>query len=157
MSDNADLEGGCSCGAAGYRLLEKPMFTHCCHCRECQSRTGSAFVINMIIETDQIELLGGEPQAVRVPTTSGAPHDIYRCAQCETALWSDYGARPWLRFVRAGTLSRPEIVSPDIHIYTRTKLPWLQLPPTALAVPEYYDMEALWPAASWARRIRASA
>ena len=33
------------------------MFVHCCHCRDCQRQTGSAFVINALIETDRIALL----------------------------------------------------------------------------------------------------
>ncbi len=156
MAEDQNLEGGCFCGAVRYRLLQRPMFTHCCHCRECQKRTGSAFVINMIIETQSIEQLGCEPVAVRVPTNSGRPHDIFRCQSCETAVWSDYGARPWLRFVRAGTLDEASVITPDVHIFTETKLPWVQLTPDVMAFPEYYDMEAVWPAESWTRRVRAS-
>ena len=156
-SQDADLVGGCFCGAVRYRLTDAPMFTHCCHCRECQSRTGSAFVINAIIETSRIEVLQGSPAPMRVPSTSGRPHDIYRCEACQTALWSDYGGRPWLRFVRVGTLDEPAAVPPDIHIFARSKLPWVGLPEGARVVEEYYDMPAVWPAASWARREAAGA
>jgi hypothetical protein len=44
------LEGGCACGAIRYRLTARPMFVHCGHCRDCQRQTGSAFVINALIE-----------------------------------------------------------------------------------------------------------
>src|SRR6266516_1935010 len=71
------LEGGCACGAVRYRLLSAPMFVHCCHCRDCQRQTGSAFVINALIETDRIALLSGSPEAAAVPTDSGRPHHIY--------------------------------------------------------------------------------
>ena len=146
------LEGGCACGAVRYRLTDAPMFVHCCHCRDCQRQTGSAFVLNAIIETDRIALLSGDPEPAPVPTGSGRPHDVYRCPACRTALWSDYGRRPALRFVRTGTLDRPEAVPPDVHIFTRSKLPWIALPPEAPAFAVYYDMQALWPAASLARR-----
>jgi hypothetical protein len=146
------LEGGCACGAVRYRLTAAPMFVHCCHCRDCQRQTGSAFVLNALIETDRIAMLAGAPVPVRVPTDSGAPHDIYRCPACQTALWSDYGGRPALRFVRVGTLDEPAAVTPDVHIYTRSKLPWIALPTGAPAFEEYYDMQAVWPAASLARR-----
>ncbi|SJZ67457.1 GFA family protein [Consotaella salsifontis] len=145
------LLGGCFCGKVRYRLTDRPLFTHCCHCRECQSLTGSAFVINALIEADRIEMLCGAPVAVRVPSTSGAPHDVYRCPDCQTAVWSDYGARGWLRFVRVGTLDEPSAITPDIHIYTRSKLPWVRLPEGAMAVEEYYDPRSLWPAESVAR------
>ena len=116
------FEGGCACGTVRYRLLSKPMFVHCCHCRDCQRQTGSAFVINALIETDRIALLSGAPQPAPVPTDSGRPHDIWRCPNCQTALWSDYGRRPALRFVRVGTLDEAASLSPDVHIFTRSKL-----------------------------------
>ena len=74
-----DLEGGCACGAVRYRLASRPMFVHCCHCRDCQRQTGSAFVINALIETDRVSLLCGNPEPVAVPTPSGRPQEIYRC------------------------------------------------------------------------------
>jgi hypothetical protein len=146
------LDGGCDCRAVRYRLTSAPMFVHCCHCRDCQRQTGSAFVINALIETDRIALLAGSPEPLRVPTDSGRPHDIYRCPACRIALWSDYGGRPALRFVRIGTLDDPAALEPDVHIYTRSKLPWVRLPADVPAVEEYYDIKALWPAASLARR-----
>jgi hypothetical protein len=135
-----------------YRLGSAPMFVHCCHCLDCQRQTGSAFVINALIETDRITLLSGDPAPVAVPTDSGRPHEIYRCPACRIALWSDYGRRPALRFVRVGTLDDPAALPPDVHIYTRSKLPWVRLPEGVPAFDAYYDMRALWPAASLERR-----
>ena len=149
---NDSLGGGCACGAVRYRLLSAPMFVHCCHCLDCQRQTGSAFVLNALIETDRIALLRGEPRPVAMPTDSGRPHDVHRCPACGTALWSDYGARPALRFVRVGTLDDPRALPPDVHIYTRSKLPWIALPETTPAFEAYYDMRALWPAESLERR-----
>jgi hypothetical protein len=146
------LEGGCACAAVRYRLESAPMFVHCCHCRDCQRQTGSAFVINALIETDRISLLSGDPAPVAVPTDSGRPHRIYRCPVCRIALWSDYGGRPSLRFVRVGTLGDPAALPPDVHIFTRSKLPWIELPNAVPAFEVYYDMLALWPAASLERR-----
>jgi hypothetical protein len=107
---------------------------------------------NALIETDRIRLLSGESAPVGVPTDSGRPHEIYRCPACQTALWSDYGGRPALRFVRVGTLDDPAALAPDVHIFTRSKLPWVRLPEGVPAFEAYYDMKALWPAASLERR-----
>jgi hypothetical protein len=54
-----DLKGGCACGAVRYQFASAPMFVHCCHCRDCQRQTGSAFVLNALIEADQVILLSG--------------------------------------------------------------------------------------------------
>ena len=146
-------EGGCSCGAVRYRLTSEPLFVHCCHCLNCQRQTGSAFVINVLIEADRVERLAGEPDAVEVPRDDGSAQRIHRCPECRVAVYSEYG-RPELLFVRAGTLDVPSSVEPDVHIYTRSKLPWVTLPESTPAFEEYYDSKALWPAASL-DRVRA--
>jgi hypothetical protein len=146
------FDGGCSCGGVRYQLLQKPMFVNCCHCTLCQRQTGSAFVINGLIETRELRLLKGEPLAISMPTESGRPHDIYRCPSCQIAVWSDYGRRPALRFVRLATLDAPHTFAPDAHLFTRSKVPWLTLPEGARAFPEFYELETEWSAESLARR-----
>jgi hypothetical protein len=153
----SDLTGSCSCGAIRFRLASAPMFVHCCHCKDCQRQTGSAFVLNALIEADRVEMLGGEPEPVSVPTDSGLPHDIFRCPQCRIAVWSTYSGRPQIRFVRVGTLEAPAALPPDVHIYTRSKLPWVALPDGVPRFEAYYSAKALWPAASLARRAAALA
>jgi hypothetical protein len=143
-------QGGCACGAVRYRLTADPLFTHCCHCLNCQRQTGSAFVINLLIEADRVELLAGAPQAVDVPRDDGSAQRILRCPTCQVAVFSEYG-HPAVRFVRGGTLDEPSSVEPDVHIYTRSKLPWITLPDSAPAFDAYYDSKALWPAASLER------
>src|SRR5262245_58665711 len=123
-----NLEGGCSCGAVRYRMTSAPMFVHCCHCRDCQRQTGSAFVLNALIEATRVQLLSGQPARFEQPTDSGRPHGIYRCPTCGTAVWSEYGGRATIRFVRVGTLDDPRALAPDVHIYTRSKQPWVTLP-----------------------------
>jgi hypothetical protein len=152
----SELEGGCACGAVRYRLRSGPMFVHCCHCTDCQRQVGSAFVINALIETDRIEVQSGELAASRMPTESGRVHDVYRCTACGTAMWADYGGRPWLRFVRATTLDDRAALKPDVHIFTRSKLPWVELPADQPAFEVFYDMPTMWPAESLARREAAS-
>jgi len=123
------------------------MFVHCCHCLNCQRQTGSAFVINVLIETDRVTLLAGEPQEVDVPRDDGSNQRIYRCPDCQVAVFSHYGW-PELRFVRAGTLDAPSSIEPDVHIFTRSKLPWVTLPEGVPAFDVYYDSRQLWPAES---------
>ena len=143
-------EGGCACGAVRYRLTSDPLFTHCCHCLNCQRQTGSAFVINALIEADRLELLAGVPQPVDVPRDDGSKQRIYRCRTCRVAVYSYYG-RPEVVFVRGGTLDHPSGITPDVHIYTRSKLGWVTLPNGVPAFDVYYDRNALWPAASLER------
>ena len=138
------LEGGCACGAVRYRLASEPLFVHCCHCLNCQRQTGSAFVINVLIEADRVEVLAGEPQPIAVPRDGGGSQRIWRCPGCQIAVFSEYTRREVL-FVRAGTLDDPASVAPDVHIFTRSKLPWVVLPESVPAFEVYYDMQKLWP------------
>ena len=152
MSD-APLEGGCTCRAVRYRMTSAPLFVHCCHCRWCQRETGSAFVLNAMIESDRLERLQGEAELVDTPSASGAGQLIARCPHCKVALWSHYaGAGRAVSFVRVGTLDEPDRLPPDIHIFTMSKQPWVVLPPGAPAVAEYYKAAEHWPKASLERR-----
>ncbi len=146
-------EGGCDCRAVRYRMLTRPLFVHCCHCRWCQRESGAAFALNAMIEADRIELLGQVPECIDTPSASGRGQSIARCPVCKVAVWSNYsGAGPRVHFVRVGTLDNPDLLPPDIHIFTASRQPWVVLPPGTPAVPEYYDREQYWPADSLARR-----
>jgi hypothetical protein len=145
-------EGGCSCGEVRYRLKSEPLFIHCCHCLNCQRQTGSAFVINLLIEADRVELLAGEPVPISVPRDDAGKlkQKIYRCPSCQIAVFSQY-TRAGIWFVRGGTLDDPSSVAPDVHIFTRSKLPWVALPDDVPAFNVYYNTEKLWPSASLQR------
>jgi len=146
------LEGGCDCRRVRYRMLTAPLFVNCCHCRWCQRETGSAFVINAMIEADRVELLAGEPIVVDTPSESGKGQKIARCPDCHVALWSNYpGGGPFIRFVRVGTLDNPDALPPQAHIFTASKQPWLRLGGEVPVFEEFYDRSTLWPAASLER------
>ncbi|MFL5269269.1 MAG: GFA family protein, partial [Stellaceae bacterium] len=71
--------------------------------------------------------------------------DVFFCEACGTTLWSRYHIVPGdCLFVRAGTLDTPEAVRPDVHIYTRSKLPWLSLPEGARVFQSSYKLDDVW-------------
>lgn len=147
-------EGGCDCRAVRYRMQSAPLFVHCCHCRWCQRESGASFALNAMIEADRVADLGQPPELVQTPSASGAGQLVARCATCRIAVWSHYaGAGPVIKFVRVGTLDEPDLLPPDIHIFTSSKQPWVVLPEGVPAVPEYYDRDKYWPEDSKARRI----
>jgi hypothetical protein len=146
------FEGCCTCRAVQYRMLSRPLFVHCCHCRWCQRETGTAFALNAMIEASRVELLQGRPEIVLTPSNSGRGQKISRCPVCRIAVWSNYGgAGDTVNFIRVGTLVEPERLPPDIHIFTSSKQPWVILPAGTPAVSEFYDRKMYWPAASLER------
>jgi hypothetical protein len=119
---DTQYEGGCECGEVRYSMGE-PIFVNCCHCRQCQRLSGSAFAINAMIEADRVELFQG-----RVETVDG----VSICPRCRVRLWSThryFGEA--LRFVHVGTLDRNELLQPSAHFFTRSKHSWVTLPADA--------------------------
>ncbi len=144
---NNPAEGGCSCGKLRYRLTSEPLIIHCCHCRKCQCQTGSAFVINALMEANCVEIISGQVEQVSVETPSGKGQNIARCKKCKVAVWSNYymgGINELIRFVRVGTLDEPDNFPPDVHIFTTTKQPWVNLPKDSHVVDIFYDYHTTW-------------
>jgi hypothetical protein len=149
------MEGGCSCGAIRYRLTNTPLIVHACHCRDCQRITGGPHVINIWIERKFVEASGAAPNSHMLSGGSGKNHEVFFCGECGTYVWSRYHIAPGdCLFVRAGTLDQPEAVTPDVHIFTRSKLPWVRLPEGARSFESIYDIPKVWPAESL-KRLRA--
>jgi hypothetical protein len=147
-----ETTGGCACRAIRYRVTEKPLIVHACHCRDCQRHTGSAFVINLWIERDFVETDESRLQRYRLTAGSGNSHDVYYCPDCGTRLWSQFEAVPGdTIMLRAGTLDDPASVVPDVHIFTRSKLPWVRLPEGARAFDAMYKLADVWPDETRAR------
>lgn len=99
-------------------------------------------------------MLAGAPRAVDAPRDDGSVQRIHRCPRCQVAVFSEY-TRPEVLFVRGGTLDEPAGITPDVHIYTRSKVGWVTLPAGKPAFEAYYDSAELWPAESL-RRLRAA-
>ena len=145
------LGGSCACKAVRYRLTRSPLIVHACHCRDCQRLSGGPFAINIWIEGRFVE---PGPVAPRLAGGTGKPHDVFFCESCGTTLWSRYHIVPGdCLFVRAGTLDNPEAVQPDVHIFTRSRLPWLTLPEGVQAFETSYKIDEVWPAES-KKRLR---
>ena len=105
-----------------------------------------------MIEADRVELLSGAPEMVLTPSLSGKGQKIWRCPNCKIAVWSNYaGAGDRLKFIRVGTLDDPDLLPPQMQIFTASKQPWVKLNEKIPAVEEFYDRNEYWPAESLAR------
>lgn len=154
-SINAFATGRCACGESSYRIMSAPLIVHCCHCSWCQRETGSAFAINALIERDRIETGTAVLEITRRPSASGEGQIVHNCQRCNTVLWSHYayaGIGEKVAFLRCGSLDEPNLMPPDVHIFTSTKQPWVELPSTALVCEEYYRAQDVWSEDSLNRR-----
>tara|TARA_B100001741_G_C16157133_1_gene416316 strand:- start:5 stop:502 length:498 start_codon:yes stop_codon:yes gene_type:complete len=145
---NLPLTGKCSCGQVSYELNEAPLFTHACHCVDCQCSTGSAFVIHTLTTKSGFKI-SGETKSTTLPTGSGAGYDPHFCSKCGTFVWCEYHVAPkGFVVLRTGTLDKPHNIHPQAHIFTTQKLPWLSLPKDVPSFPEMYNRTETWPKAS---------
>ncbi|KAF2126882.1 hypothetical protein P153DRAFT_368910 [Dothidotthia symphoricarpi CBS 119687] len=146
------LKGHCTCKTVTYEVLAPFLCTHCCHCTWCQRETGSAFGINGIIETSNFRITSKtKPLLSDIPSASGDGQTMARCPNCFVLLFSGYGGDGmWSTFVKVGTLDDEsrERVRPDVHIFTSTKLSWVDLTSEKeRGVPvmeEYYERSKVW-------------
>ena len=146
---NSHPKGGCSCGQTRYQLKENPLIVHACHWRMCQRLSGSTNAINLLIEAKHVTLIQGETTEMLMPTPSGHGQVITRCKNCRVAIWSNYKRFSKVHgilvsFIRAGTLDHPEIAAPDVHIFTKYKLPFFVVPDAKPQFEEFYDLPEVW-------------
>ena len=72
QTDNPHTSGGesvrratCTCGAVAIETRGAPQFVAVCACRNCQTRTGSAFGISAYFAEDQVVQTLGAPTVFR--------------------------------------------------------------------------------------------
>lgn len=128
-------EGGCACGEIRYAVTQEPLISYCCHCTECQRRTGSAFGISMQVRTEALEVAKGSPRTRTRIADSGNGITVNFCDRCGTVLFSVPEARPQLRVVYVGTLDNPGAIPIQLNIWTDSALGWVHLDPSVERVP----------------------
>lgn len=124
------LDGGCECGAVRYRLTGPAESVNCCHCRDCQRITGSAFAINAMFRTERVAITVGTPYVISLGRGGSGDTRSWRCPTCQTLLYADHPKfGDAMRFIRTGMLDRAERLPPDAHYFVRSKHPWIAIPP----------------------------
>lgn len=145
------LNGRCACGEVRYEITGEPLFTHACHCVDCQRTTGSAFVIHTVLCEEDLVINGATRTGIG-PSGSGAGCEMHGCESCGVIIWLRYLYHQVpVIVVRTGTLEDPNALPPRAHIFTSQKQPWFVLPDDVPTFVEAADRDALWPASSIAR------
>ena len=144
--------GGCSCGDLRYHISKEPIFTQACHCRLCQRQTASAFIIRTMIESCHFHVDSGELICVNGPTGSGRGQKVYRCAICKVQIFSIFNNSDVMTFLKTATFDQPEHFPPQAHIFTKSKLSWVNLDAAIPRFEEYYNKEEMLSKDSLARR-----
>lgn len=121
-------EGGCQCGKVRYRTHGNPHKSGVCHCRYCQTRTGSAFGVSVYFDTAQLEVLSGELSEYSFTTDSGRNFTTRFCPTCGTTVFWVLGLFDGMIGVAGGTFDPPTFwFDVDREVFTRSKAPFVSL------------------------------
>ena len=103
------IEAQCRCGAIGLNIAGKPAVQLYCHCDDCQSAHGAAYVSAAIYPAQAVEVVRGKPAPMVVKST-----ERMRCAACGAYLFAELPS-VGMRSVSAYLLSKGEF-KPQCHV-----------------------------------------
>jgi hypothetical protein len=146
MKTQNNHTGQCKCGCLTFVLKGAPLFTHACHCLDCQRRTGSAFAMTTFALSDELTIQGDLASRAISPRSTQ-----YRCANCDTIIYVASTAFPSSVTMKSGTFDNPVAVEPMAHIWVKRKQPWVTLTVGVPQFEEQYDRDTTWPAETLAR------
>lgn len=115
--------GGCLCGALRYELSGAPLLAYACHCHDCQTRSGAAFSLTLVVRTAEVAF-SGPVEIIHRPTLSGRDVDHGVCPACRTPLSARARIAPDFMSLRAGTLDDATWVVPGAQTFVESAIPW---------------------------------
>lgn len=128
--------GACRCGTIRYSVaITAPPIVYCCHCRFCQAWSGSAFTQQALVMAGAIQVEGA-PAEFSLARDDGSVSTQFICPACHARLWNRSSKTPAIAALRAGTLDCAPQLVPALHMWVRSKQPWIALDPALPAYPE---------------------
>jgi len=132
MNTLKNSQGGCICGSVRYKIIAEPITLFACHCSDCQTVTGSGFVLALRVPCNGITVLQGEVKPYERKEADERRRIIHRCPRCLTILWSERPDTKEYITVYGGTLDDSPALRPVAHIWTQDAQRWMKLPKDAL-------------------------
>lgn len=122
-------EGSCQCGAIEYKYSGTPLTCCVCHCTDCQTGSGSAFAVSLVVKHEDIEITSGD---IVEDSYQLNGNDLIRarCSECSTGLWYVSKAMPDIVSLQPGTLRDTSWVRPVAHVWTRSAQSWINFDPS---------------------------
>ena len=114
---SAPYQGGCQCGSIRYEVSDEPRQVVACHCTECQSQSGSAFGMTMVVPEEAFLITKGEPQFYRSTSSTGRAKLGAFCPDCGTRIYHKPEWRKGTISVKPGTLDETGWIRPNVHLY----------------------------------------
>lgn len=120
--------GGCQCGAIRYEITGAPKRTVVCHCMDCQRQSGAAFGMTLVVAEDDFRIVQGEVKTYASKSETGRDKLGAFCPDCGTRIYHKPEWRKGTYSVKPGTLDDTSGLTPDMHLWTSSKQPWVIIP-----------------------------
>lgn len=119
------IDGGCHCGRITYEADADPEKVGVCHCTDCQTLSGSPFVVYLPVPKDALRLRG-EPKVYVKTSESGNRRAQAFCPECGTRLYASAEKDPQVFNLRIGTVRQRASLAPKTQLWWRSALPWVK-------------------------------
>jgi hypothetical protein len=126
--------GGCLCKAVRFSVADAPLAARACWCRLCQYLSGGNGMVSVCFRSDSFTVKGNVSWHESV-ADSGNRMSRGFCPACGTPLFSKAESRPHLIFIRAGALDDPNLLGPQMTIWTDAAPRWACIDPALPKVP----------------------
>ena len=124
----AGFTGNCLCKAVTYKSNADPLMILNCHCENCRRLTGSVFGTNLFVPEDRLQI-AGKLTTFNHKADSGNTMTRQFCTKCGTQIFGSSSGRHNVVSVRAGTVDDPNIIKPNMNVFTDSMVPSTQLDP----------------------------
>jgi hypothetical protein len=126
--------GSCLCGAITYRVTKfEPLIGHC-HCRMCQKFHGAAFSTFAEVKLVNLCWISGETMLKSYTAANHSTRQFCNCCGSSLTFSSRHNCKAGTIEIAIATLDDSSGLIPDAHIYTRSKVPWINI---CDSLPEY--------------------
>jgi hypothetical protein len=119
------FEGGCLCGRVRFRAVGEPIMSGRCCCLSCQKLTGTGHSENLAFAASDCTVEGDVTDYEWI-ADSGSSVTTSFCPGCGSPLFGRSTSMPGLLLVRAGALDDPGRYRPQMMLYAKRRLGWVQ-------------------------------
>jgi hypothetical protein len=117
------IEGGCHCGGVSYEAEADPDKAGICHCTDCQTLSGSAYVAFIPVPKEGFKLRG-QPKLYVKTAASGNRRVQAFCPDCGSRLWASAETDPQVFNLRLGGVRQRAQLAPKTQVWCDSALPW---------------------------------
>ena len=127
MNEELSREGGCLCGNCRYRTIGDSPRAILCHCRYCQTLTGSALSTNVWFPEEKVSLLKGDLSSYEMKTESGNLVTTNFCKNCGSTVFLRLNVFKGMVAIPGGCYDPPTFwFEPQVENFCRSKVPFIE-------------------------------